>query len=95
MNSISEQLLQAVEIVVDEKISKLEYDKTIQGKIYSIVNLDTGEYKVRYNGNIFSAFAADITKTYKVDDKVYINVPEGDFSGRKVIVSKVSDQSLS
>lgn len=95
MNSISEQLLQAMEIVVDEKITKLEYDKTIKGKIYSIVNLDTGEYKVRYNGNIFSAFANDLSKTYKVNDQVYVNVPEGNFSNRKIITSKVSDQSLS
>ena len=95
MSSISEQLLQAVEIVVDKKISELQYDKTIQCKIYSIVNLDTGEYKVRYNGNIFSAFARNLTDTYKVEDSVYVNVPEGNFSGKKVILSKTSDQSLS
>lgn len=95
MNSISEQLLQAVEVVVDEKVSKLNYDKTVQAKIYSIINLDIGEYKVRYNGNIFSAFVSDLSHKYKIDDQVYVNIPEGDFSNRKIIISKVTDQSLS
>jgi len=59
MNNISEQVLQAVEIVVDEKISKLEYDKTKQGKIYSIENIDTGEYRVTLNGAHVLAYAED------------------------------------
>jgi len=33
---------------MDEKISKLQYDKTIQATIEKIVNADTGEYKVKY-----------------------------------------------
>lgn len=94
MNNISEQLLQAIDIVADEKISKLRYDKTIQAKIYRIDDLDTGEYKVRYNGNIFSAFASDINKTYKVDESVYVIVPEGDFSQKKLITSSANKQSL-
>lgn len=95
MNSVSEQLLQAVDIVIDKKISELEFDKTIQATVFSIVNLDTGEYKVRYSGNIFSAFSNDLDKTYKVDDLVYVVVPEGNFSAKKMITSLVSAQSLS
>lgn len=94
MNSLTEQILQAVEIVADEKISKLEYDKTIRATIFSIVNLDTGEYKVRYNGNIFSAFATDLKATYKIDDSVYVIVPEGKFSNKKMITGLVTNQSL-
>jgi hypothetical protein len=30
MNNVSEQLLSAIDIVTDEKISKLNYDKTIK-----------------------------------------------------------------
>lgn len=95
MNSTSEQLLQAVDILIDSKVQQLEFDKTIQAKIYSIVNLDTGEYKVRYNGNIFSAFASNLKDTYKIDDVVYVTVPEGDFSARKLITTSVSSKSLS
>lgn len=95
MNYISEQILQAAEILADEKIKQLKFDKTVQAKIYSVVDLDIGEYKVKYNGNIFSAFANDLNQTYKVEDWVYLNVPEGDFSGKKIIISQVTKKSLS
>lgn len=95
MNNISEQLLQAMDIIAEEKISNLEFDKTIKAVVYSLVNLDGGEYKVRYNGNIFSAYSDDLTQTYKVDDEVYVTVPEGNFSNKKLITGLVSAKSLS
>lgn len=95
MNNISEQLLQAMDIVMEQKLTQLQFDKTIQAKIYSVVDIDTGEYKVRYNGNIFSAFSNDTSKTYKVNDAVYVSVPEGNFSNKKLITSLVTADSLS
>lgn len=95
MNNITEQILKAVEIVTEEKISKLQYDKTIKATVWSIVNLDIGEYKVRYNGNIFSAYSSDVTKTYKIDEQVYVKIPESNFGNKKVITGTVSNQSLS
>lgn len=62
MNNISEQLLQAMDIITEEKLRQLKYDKTIQATVYSIVDVDAGEYKVRYNGNIFSAFSRILVK---------------------------------
>lgn len=95
MNSINEQIFSAISAITDEKISKLKYDKTIQAVIYKVVNLDSGEYKVKYEGNIFSAFSDDLQKTFRVDDSVFVTIPEGDFSNRKVITSVVSARSLS
>ena len=95
MNNISEQLLQAMDIVMEQKLTQLQFDKTIQAKVYSVVDIDTGEYKVRYNGNIFSAFSNDTSKTYKVNDAVYVSVPEGNFSNKKLIISLVTADSLS
>ena len=94
MNNISEQLLQAVDIVTDEKLRQLKYDKTVQAIIYSIIDEDTGEYRVKYNGNIFSAFAEEIERKYKVKDAVFVKIPEGDFSGKKIITSLVTSKSL-
>lgn len=94
MNEISEQLLQAMDIIAEEKVSQLQFDKTIQATIYGVVNLDTGEYKVQYKGNIFSVFASDLTETYKVDDAVYVTVPQGNFSFKKFIIGLVSSKSL-
>lgn len=95
MNNISEQLLQAMDIITEEKLRQLKYDKTIQAVVYSVVNIDTGEYKVRYNGNIFSAFSEDTSKSYSAQDNVYVKVPEGNFSNKKLITSLVTSKSLS
>lgn len=95
MNNISEQLLQAMDIITEEKVRQLKYDKTIQATVYSIVDVDAGEYKVRYNGNIFSAFSEDTSKSYSIKDVVYVKVPEGNFSNKKLITSLVTAKSLS
>ena len=95
MNIISEQILQAASILVDEKISQLNYDITVEATIDSLVNLDIGEYKVKYNGNIFSAFSSNLNYKYQVEDRVYLKIPEGDLSKKKFIENKVNDKSLS
>jgi membrane protein implicated in regulation of membrane protease activity len=95
MSDISNAVCSAIDVLTDVKISKLRYDKTVQAEIYSIVNLDEGEYKVKYSGNVFSAFANDLTKQYSVGDNVYVIVPEGDFSNRKKITGLITDSSLS
>lgn len=95
MNNISEQLLQAMDIITEERLRQLKYDKTIQATVYSIVDVDAGEYKVRYNGNIFSAFSENTSKSYSIKDAVYVKVPEGNFSNKKLITSLVTAKSLS
>ena len=95
MNTTSEAIFQTVDILVDKKLAALQYDKTVTAEIYSIVNLDTGEYKVKYSGNIVSAFSDDVEKQYKIGDNVYVTIPQDDLSARKRIVCKTSEQSLS
>lgn len=76
-------------------MGQLRFDKTIQAEIYSIVDLDTGEYQVKYAGNVFSAFAQDTTKSFSVGDNVYVTVPEGDFDNKKMITGVIRSSSLS
>ena len=95
MNSISEQILNAIDLVTEEKLSHLQYDKTVKGEIYSLEDINTGEYKVRYQGTIFSAYSENLDTVYKDGDSVFIKVPEGDFSNRKIISGLVSGTSLS
>lgn len=92
---ISGQILQAVDILTDVKLSKLKYDKTVQGLIYEVVDLNKGIYKVRYQGNIFTAYARDVGKAYDYNEQVFIKIPEGDFSNQKIITGRVTEQSLS
>lgn len=95
MNRFSEQLLEAFEVAMDEKISNLQFDKTIQATVQSVVDLDTGEYRVKYKDGIISAFAADPKETFKQGDAVYVTVPEGDFSNKKFISHRITNNSLS
>lgn len=92
---ISGQILQAVDILTDVKLSKLKYDKTVQGTIYEVVDMNKGIYRVRYQSNVFTAYARDINKIYDIDELVFIKIPEGDFSNQKIITGKVTEQSLS
>lgn len=95
MNFLSENILQAAEIIVEKKLEELKYDITVEATIEAIVNLDIGEYKVKYNSNIFSAFANDLNYKYSIGDNIYLKIPEGDFSQKKFIENKVSNKSIS
>ena len=93
MNSTSEKLLEAMSTLAQSRIEKLKYDTTVKAYIYELGNLDIGQYKVKYNDNIFYAFSNDLTKTYVVGDNVYIKVPEGDFSNRKIIEGRCDEDT--
>ena len=94
-NKYSDQLMQALDIAIDEKISTLQFDKTIQATVQSVVDLDTGEYRVKYKDGIISAFAANPKETFKQGDAVYVTVPESDFSNKKFISHRITNNSLS
>lgn len=83
--------------IAKRQVQATPMDLTIDAKIAKLYNVDIGEYKVEYQGNIFSAFSADPTVAYNVGERVYVLVPQGDFSTKKVILgyskyeSNVSD----
>ena len=85
MNKTSERIFDAVSSLIQNAVNGLAFDKTIKAEIYSVISVITGEYKVKYEGAIFSAFVNDITAQYKIRDMVYVKVPEGDMSARKTI----------
>ena len=81
----AEQILQAVDIVVNRSLSKLSFDKT---EICTVVNNSdkkNGKYIVS-NGSIkFEAFintsnGAETIPEYKVNDSVRVSIPNGDFT---------------
>ena len=93
MSQTSENILNAVNYLIDSKISKLQLDKTIIAEINSIVDISIGEYKVKYESNIFSAFSEDLSKEYKIGDSVYVKIPQSDFNKKKLIEGKTSSKS--
>lgn len=83
-----EAFFDAINKVAKDQVDANPSDLTIDAEIASIMNVETGEYKVEYQGNIFSASALDPTVVYSRGERVYVLVPQGNFSTNKIIVGK-------
>lgn len=66
--------------------------KTISGVIKEIINEDKCIYKVEYMGQPIEVFSAGNVH-YQLEDYVYILLPQGDFSGKKIIISLVEPEA--
>lgn len=93
-NKVAEKFLQATDVLMEAQQSTFRFDRTIKATIYDIQNLDTGEYRVKYEDAIFLAYSSDLSKQYKIKDAVYVQIPEGNMSGKKFITGLVSGTSL-
>ena len=92
MSDLTNQLLDAMELIADKKVAAARYDKTIQATIVSCVDAQAGKYKIKYQGNIFYAYSTDTSTTLNNGISVYVNVPESDFSKVKTIIGTVANQ---
>ena len=91
---IQQSIYEAIDVVVEKKNSKLQFDRTIDCVITEVVNLTTGEYKVRYLDSIFSAFDLN-NKNFKVGKLVQVLVPQNDMSQRKTILGAKDSKTTS
>lgn len=86
-DNLQEELLRAIDYLVNNRIDKIDRDKTIVAKVLACQNALTGEYKVSYNGGYMLAYAQD-EASYELNTNVYILVPGGDFTQKKIILGK-------
>lgn len=91
---IQQSIYEAIDVVVEKKNSKLQFDRTIDCVITEVVNLTTGEYKVKYLDSIFSAFDLN-NKNFKVGKLVQVLVPQNDMSQRKTILGAKDSKATS
>ena len=91
-NKYQEAILNAVDYLVNNRISSIDRDKTITATIVACNNSITQEYKISYNGGYLIAYAQE-NMTYKKDATVFVLVPEGDFSKRKTILGLATSSS--
>lgn len=82
----------AINNIANQQVNATPKDLTINAEIVNLYNVDTGEYKVEYQSNTFSAFAVEPTVTYSLGEHVYVLVPQGDFSQRKLILGRAVGQ---
>lgn len=89
MQSIENNICQAIDIIVDRAVAKAKYDKTIVAKVIFCIDSSIGKYKVKYQDNIWDAYSSDFNVTYEQDTNVYVLIPEGDFRKDKVIIGAI------
>lgn len=91
MGNISDNLFQAIDILTAQKLGQLKYDKTLLCEIIDDTNKERGEYKVTDSSSVFIAYS-DVT-TYKNGMSVYVTIPEGDYSNRKIITGRYVEEN--
>ena len=81
---MTEQLFEAIDAIVTERLRILPYDKTVVATIIDNKYAKYYKYKVTTDDNItFDAYSDIIT--YKVGAKVYVRIPQGDYTKQKMI----------
>ena len=93
MSTLSEKLLESMELISNAAIEKTSKDLTVECSIESIVDSKNGIYNVKYLSNTLSVTASNPNLKYSVDDKVYILIPEGNMNNPKFIIGLVSSQN--
>ena len=84
------QILDAIEMLVDKSVKTAGYDKTVQAKIISCEDPTIGKYKVRYQDSNFYAYSSSSEISYMEGSEVYILIPNNDMSRDKTILGAVS-----
>lgn len=82
-----DELITAVELIVDKKIGKAPYNRLVEG-IITDINTSTKLYTVEINHvNYENVEVADFNNVFNIGDHVYIIVPNNNFS-HKLILGK-------
>jgi len=88
-NNYENKILDAIQTLVDNAVSKAGYDKTIKAVVSKCVNESTGKYVVKYQDSTFYAYSNDLDSIYSGGTPVYVLVPGNDMSQTKTILGSV------
>ena len=83
------QLLNAIETIVNSSIDKAGYDKTIKAIIDKCVDATSGRYIIRYQDGTFEAYAANTEISYPKGALVQVLIPGNDMTQNKTIIGAV------
>ena len=84
--SISDKVLDAIQLLATNSVEKAGYDKTIQAQIVSCEDATIGKYRCRYQDAIIYAYASNSDVTFNNGAYVYILVPGSDMKKEKTIL---------
>ena len=85
--TLSDAILKSVDIIVDKKLSELEYNTTINGQIVDDSKSKNGIYTVKYETSTFIAYSSD-TSLVK-GDIVQVLISNNNSSDTRIILNKV------
>ena len=89
-NELNEKIFRSVDTIVSARLQNLPFDQTIVGVVESVPEkLGTQKYIVNYKGAKLTVFVNDTDKKYAINEEVYILIPGGDFSAKKLITGRV------
>lgn len=91
---ISNNILDALEILTNSSIQSAQFDKTITGIIVSCEDETIGKYKVQYQDAIFIAYSSSLDVKYSKGTSVQVKIPNNDFNGRKMIIGTVEEGGI-
>lgn len=89
MNDIQKSLLDSLSLVANSSAKNMQNTVTIEAEVISIEDSGLNSYKVNYMNNKFIAYANTPNVQYTQGDKVYVLVPNGDFSKEKIIIGTI------
>lgn len=83
-NEYAENMMQAMDTIIQDRLNKLSFDRTITGKIISQDEKDDNLYWISTETMKFQARASGNQK-YSKDEEVYVLIPEGNYDNEKAI----------
>ena len=87
-NVIEQQICDAIDMLINKRVSNLQFDKTVRATIRTVEDASIGKYLVQYQDSIFYAYS-DPEQNYKVGAQVYVQIPSNDFNKTKIIIGSV------
>lgn len=87
---ITDNILKAMDTIVDKKLSEADYDKTIEATIVDNSNADKGIYTIFYGTAQWEAYTKDTS--FQIGDIVQVLIPGNDTRKTKTIIGKVSSK---
>ena len=94
MNSIENNVCEAIEILAEKIIDNANYDKTIQAQVVSCIDQEAGKYKIKYQNSYSYAYATSPEIHYSNGTYVYVQVPNGDMKKNKTILNAIENSKV-
>lgn len=94
MNSIENNVCEAIEILAEKIINNADYDKTIQAQIVSCIDQEAGKYKIKYQNSYSYAYSTSPEIHYSNGTYVYVQVPNGDMKKNKTILNAIENSKV-